>query len=75
MLYSDVNCVKLNNTNINFQYVFFNLIISVIYGTKSMKFGTPVAEGHLEGIMSQISYSCPSFYLMKCRKLSFQKKF
>ena len=82
MLYNDVNCVNVKNKievwttwkikNLNFQYNFLNLIISVIYGAKSMKFGTPVVEGHLEGTVSQIFYSCPSFFFMKCRKLSLE---
>ena len=38
----------------NFQYIFLNLIISVIHGAKITKFGTHVVEDHSEGTVSQI---------------------
>ena len=40
----------------NFQYIFFNWIISVIYEAKITKIGTCIVEGHSERTMSQISY-------------------
>ena len=40
--------------NFNFQYFFFNWIVSVIDGGKVTKFGTPLVEGHSEGTVSQI---------------------
>ena len=35
-----------------------------------MKIAGDVDEIYLEGTMSQIFYSCPSFYFMKSRKFS-----
>ena len=35
-----------------------------------MKIGEPVVESHSEGTVSQIVYSVPCYYFMKCRKLS-----
>ena len=52
------------------QYIFLNLIISVIDGAKFMKFGRHVVKGHSEGTVPQIIYLCPSFYFMKFRKLN-----
>ena len=48
----------------NFQYIFLNLIISVIYEAKITKFGTCTVEGHSEGTVSQIFYLSLSFYFM-----------
>ena len=50
--------IEVNSTwefkNSNFQYLFFNWIISVIHGAKFTKFGTDLVEDHSEGTMSQI---------------------
>ena len=64
MLYNDLkhenvgNKIDVHSTrefkNCNFQYIFLNLIISVIDGPKFTKFGTPLVEGHSEGTVSQI---------------------
>ena len=80
MLYNDINCVNVNNKieaytpcklkNCNFQYIFLNLITSVIDGAKFMKFGRHVVKGHSEGTVSQIFDLGPSFYFMKCRTLN-----
>ena len=58
MLYHDLNYLNVANEievlttlelkNCNFQYIFLNLIISVIHGAKITKFGTHVAEHHSE---------------------------
>ena len=80
MLFNYINCVNVSNKIevytpsklkiCNFQYICLNLIISVIYGAKFMKFGRHVVKGHSEGTVSQIFYLCPScFFLTKCRIL------
>ena len=48
----------------NFQYIFLNWIISVIYDAKITKFGTCIFEDHSEGTVTQISYLGLSFYFM-----------
>ena len=69
MLYNDLNCVNVSNKtevyttwqlkNCNSQNIFMNLIISVIYGAKFTKFGTPLVEDHSEGTVSQIFLFMP----------------
>ena len=59
--------------NFNFQYIFLKWIFSAIHGANFTKFGTCIVEGHSEGSVSQIFYLGPSFYFMKCRKLSCKK--
>ena len=54
----------------NFQFIFLNRIISLIYGANFTRFGRHVAEDHSEGIVSQIVYLGASSYFMKSRKLS-----
>ena len=56
-----------------FQQIFLNWIISVIYGAKFTRFRTCIAEGHSEGTMSQILYSCTSSYFIQSRKLGCKK--
>ena len=83
MLSNDLKFVNVNNKveihltrklkNRNFQYIFLNWIITVIYGPKFTKFETGLVEGHSEGTVSQIFYLGPSFYFMKCRKLGCKK--
>ena len=80
MLYNDLNYVNvtykikehktLEFKNCNFQYFFFNWIISDIHEAKVTKFGRHVVNDHSEGTMSQIFYLGLSFHLMKSRKLS-----
>ena len=74
MLYYDMNHVSFRNeievytkreiNNYKILIDFLNLHISVITGAKYMKFGRLVHWNHLEGIVSQIFYVCPSFYFM-----------
>ena len=59
--------------NCNFQYIFFNWIISVIHEAKVTKLGTHVVNDHSEGTVSQICYLGLSFHFMKSRKLSCKK--
>ena len=59
MLHNDLKYVNVANKievhttlefkNCNFQYIYLNLIISIIHGAKLTKFGTYVVEDHLEG--------------------------
>ena len=48
----------------NFQYIFLNWIISVIYKANITKFRTCIVRGHSEGTVSQIFYLSLSFYFM-----------
>ena len=83
MLHNDLKYVNVANKievqatleykNCNFQYIFLNLIISVIHGAKITKLGTHVVEDYSEGTMSQIFYLGLSFYFMQSRKLSCKK--
>ena len=83
MLHNDLKYVNVANKievqatlkykNCNFQYIFLNLIISVIHGAKITKLGTHVVEDHSEGNMSQILYLGLSFYFMQSRKSSCKK--
>ena len=78
MLNHDSNVVNMSNDikshtkrefrNCNFLYIFWNWIISVIYGAKFTKLCTHVVESHSEGTMSQNLYLGPSFNFMKSRK-------
>ena len=62
MLHNDLEYVNVANKievyttlefkSCNFQYIFLNLIISVIHGAKITKFGTHVVEDHSEGTVS-----------------------
>ena len=63
----------LESKNCNFQYIFLNLIILVIHGSKITKFGTHVVEDHLEGTVSQIFDVGLSFHFMQSRRLSCKK--
>ena len=65
--------VTLEYKNCNFQYIFLNLIISVIHGAKITKFGTHVVGDYSEGIVSQIIDLGLSFHFMQSRKLSCKK--
>ena len=60
--------------NCNFQYIFLNLIISVIYGANITIFGTHEVDDHSEGTASQIFYLGHRFYFMKSRKLGCKKE-
>ena len=74
MLSNDLNylnvtyTVEINPTckfkSCNFQYIFLNWIISVIYEVKIIKFGTCIVKGHSEGTVSLILYLGLSFYFM-----------
>ena len=80
MLHNDLKYVKVANKievhaileykNCNFQYIFLNLIISVIHRAKITKFGTHVVEDHSEGRVSQIFDLGHRFHFMQSRKLS-----
>ena len=83
MLHNDLKYVNVDNKievhatleykNCNFQYIFFNFIISVIHGANVTKFGTHVVGDHSEGTVSQIFYLGLSFDFMQSRKLSCKK--
>ena len=83
MLHNDLRYVNVANKievhttlefkNCNLQYIFLNLIISVIHGAKITKFGTHVVKDHSEGTVSQIFYLGVSFHFMQSRKLSCKK--
>ena len=83
MLHNDLKYVNVANKievqatleykNCNFQYIFLNLIISVIYGAKFTKLGTHVVEDYSEGTMSQIFDLGLSFYFMVSRNLCSKK--
>ena len=74
MLSNDLNYLNMTYTmeiqptwefkSCNFQYIFLNWIISVIYEAKITKLGRCIVEGHSEGTISQISHLGFSFYLM-----------
>ena len=57
-----------------FHEYFFNTDISLIIGFIIMKICIGVAEGCLEGSMSQNFNIGPSFYFMLCRSWNFGKK-
>ena len=57
----------------NFQFFFFNLIFSLIYGANFTRFGRHVAKDHSEGTVSQIFDLGHSSHFMKSRKLSSKK--
>ena len=83
ILYDDIDYVNMGNEintcttrefeNYNFQCIFFNWNISVIYGAKFTRFGTLLVECHSEGTLSQIFYLGLRFDFMKSRKLSYEK--
>ena len=78
MLHNDIRYVNVANKievqatlvykNCNFQYIFINLIFSVIHGAKITKLGTHVVEDYSEGTLSQIFDLGLSFYFMQSRK-------
>ena len=61
MLYNDLKYVHttLELHNFNFQYLFYKLIISFIYGPKITKFGTHLVKDNSEGTISPILYLGP----------------
>ena len=74
MLSNDLNYLNVTYTveihptwefkSCNFQYIFLNWIISLIYEAKITIFETCIVEGHSEGTVSQIFYLGLSFYFM-----------